>query len=78
VQEQIKAKIPMGRFGLPEEIAKAVAFLAAEGAYITEQRRLHVTPEARWPITRKDLLDELSRGTLPTRVLCPAQAACNS
>jgi acetoacetyl-CoA reductase/3-oxoacyl-[acyl-carrier protein] reductase len=38
VQEQIKAKIPMGRFGLPEEIAKAVAFLAAEGDYITGQQ----------------------------------------
>ena len=38
VQEQIKAKIPMGRFGLPEEIAKAVAFLAADGDYITGQQ----------------------------------------
>jgi acetoacetyl-CoA reductase/3-oxoacyl-[acyl-carrier protein] reductase len=38
VQEQIKAKIPMGRFGTPEEIAKAVAFLAAEGDYITGQQ----------------------------------------
>jgi acetoacetyl-CoA reductase len=38
VQEQIKARIPMGRFGLPEEIAKAVAFLAAEGDYITGQQ----------------------------------------
>jgi acetoacetyl-CoA reductase len=38
VQEQIKARIPMGRFGLPEEIALAVAFLAAEGDYITGQQ----------------------------------------
>src|SRR5258708_7482240 len=38
VQEQIKSRIPMGHFGLPEEIAKAVAFLAAEGDYITGQQ----------------------------------------
>jgi len=38
VQDQIKAKIPMGRFGQPEEIGKAVAFLAAEGDYITGQQ----------------------------------------
>jgi len=38
VQEQIKARIPMGRFGLPEEVAKAVAFLAAEADYITGQQ----------------------------------------
>ncbi len=38
VQEQIKARIPMGRFGRPEEIAQAVAFLAAEGDYITGQQ----------------------------------------
>jgi acetoacetyl-CoA reductase/3-oxoacyl-[acyl-carrier protein] reductase len=38
VQTQIKAKIPMGRFGLPEEIAKAVLFLAADGDYITGQQ----------------------------------------
>ena len=38
VQDQIKAKIPMGRFGLPEEIAKAVTFLAADGDYITGQQ----------------------------------------
>jgi acetoacetyl-CoA reductase/3-oxoacyl-[acyl-carrier protein] reductase len=35
VQNQIKARIPIGRFGLPEEIAKAVTFLAADGDYIT-------------------------------------------
>ncbi len=38
VQEQIKARIPMGRFGQPEEIAQAVAFIAAEGDYITGQQ----------------------------------------
>jgi acetoacetyl-CoA reductase/3-oxoacyl-[acyl-carrier protein] reductase len=38
VQDQIKAKIPLGRFGQPEEIAKAVLFLAADGDYITGQQ----------------------------------------
>jgi acetoacetyl-CoA reductase/3-oxoacyl-[acyl-carrier protein] reductase len=38
VQTQIKSKIPMGRFGTPEEMAKAVLFLAAEGDYITGQQ----------------------------------------
>ncbi len=38
VQMMIKAKIPMGRFGMPEEIAKAVVFLAADGDYITGQQ----------------------------------------
>lgn len=38
VQDQIKAKIPMGRFGQPEEIAKAALFLAADGDYITGQQ----------------------------------------
>lgn len=37
IQDQIKAKIPMRRFGGPEEVAKAVAFLAADGDYITGQ-----------------------------------------
>lgn len=35
VQDQIKSKIPMGRFGMPEEIAKAVVFLSADADYIT-------------------------------------------
>jgi acetoacetyl-CoA reductase len=38
VQQKIIAKIPMGRFGQPEEIAKAVRFLAADGDYITGQQ----------------------------------------
>ncbi len=38
VREQILTKIPMGRFGRPEEIANAVAFLCAEGDYITGQQ----------------------------------------
>jgi acetoacetyl-CoA reductase/3-oxoacyl-[acyl-carrier protein] reductase len=38
IQEQIKARIPVGRFGHPEEIAKAVTFLVADGAYITGEQ----------------------------------------
>jgi acetoacetyl-CoA reductase len=38
VQTQILARIPMGRFAIPEEIAKAVLFLAADGDYITGQQ----------------------------------------
>jgi 3-oxoacyl-(acyl-carrier-protein) reductase len=38
VQEQIKTRIPMGRFGKPEEIAKAVVFLVSDGDYITGQQ----------------------------------------
>ena len=38
IQTQIKAKIPLGRFAQPEEIAKAVIFLVAEGDYITGQQ----------------------------------------
>lgn len=37
IAAQIKSKIPLGRFAAPEEIAKAAAFLAAEGDYITGQ-----------------------------------------
>lgn len=38
VLDQIKARIPMGRFGTPEETAKAVAFLVCDGDYITGQQ----------------------------------------
>jgi acetoacetyl-CoA reductase/3-oxoacyl-[acyl-carrier protein] reductase len=38
VQGQIKQRIPMGRFGKPEEIAQAVVFLATAGDYITGQQ----------------------------------------
>ncbi|HLW23824.1 MAG TPA: 3-oxoacyl-ACP reductase family protein [Steroidobacteraceae bacterium] len=38
VQAQIRARIPMGRFGQPREIAQAVLFLAANGDYITGQQ----------------------------------------
>lgn len=38
MQEQIKARIPVGRFALPEEIAKAVLFLVTDGAYVTGQQ----------------------------------------
>ena len=37
VQDQIKSRIPMGRFGSSEDVAKAVAFLAADADYITGQ-----------------------------------------
>jgi acetoacetyl-CoA reductase/3-oxoacyl-[acyl-carrier protein] reductase len=38
VQAQILARIPMGRFATPEEIALAVLFLAADGDYVTGQQ----------------------------------------
>jgi acetoacetyl-CoA reductase/3-oxoacyl-[acyl-carrier protein] reductase len=38
IKDQIKARIPMGRFGQPEEMAKAVTFLVADGDYITGQQ----------------------------------------
>jgi 3-oxoacyl-[acyl-carrier protein] reductase len=38
VRDQMLANIPMARFGVPEDIAKAVAFLASdEAAYVTGQ-----------------------------------------
>ena len=37
IAAQIKANIPLGRFATAEEIAKAAAFLAADGDYITWQ-----------------------------------------
>ena len=38
VRSQILARIPMGRFATPVEIAKAVLFLAADGDYVTGQQ----------------------------------------
>lgn len=38
VLEQIRAKIPLRRFAQPAEVAKAAAFLAADGDYITGQQ----------------------------------------
>jgi 3-oxoacyl-(acyl-carrier-protein) reductase len=38
VQKVILSRIPLGRFGKPEEIAKAVLFLAADADYITGQQ----------------------------------------
>lgn len=38
VLDQIKARIPMGRLARPEEVARAAAFLAADGDYITGQQ----------------------------------------
>ncbi|MGA2776766.1 MAG: 3-oxoacyl-ACP reductase family protein [Steroidobacteraceae bacterium] len=38
VRTQIMARIPMGRFGQPDEVAKAVLFLAADADYITGQQ----------------------------------------
>ncbi|MDC0935197.1 3-oxoacyl-ACP reductase FabG [Pirellulales bacterium] len=38
IQASIKERIPLGRFAQPEEIAKAVVFLVADGDYITGQQ----------------------------------------
>ena len=38
IKSSIKGQVPMGRFGAPEDISEAVAFLAGEGAgYVTGQ-----------------------------------------
>jgi NAD(P)-dependent dehydrogenase (short-subunit alcohol dehydrogenase family) len=38
ILEGIKARIPLGRLAMPEEIAKAAAFLAADADYMTGQQ----------------------------------------
>jgi NAD(P)-dependent dehydrogenase (short-subunit alcohol dehydrogenase family) len=38
LQAKIKARIPLARFAQPEEIAKAVVYLVAEGDYLTGQQ----------------------------------------
>ena len=38
ILEQIQARIPLKRLARPEEVAKAVAFLVCDGAYITGQQ----------------------------------------
>jgi acetoacetyl-CoA reductase/3-oxoacyl-[acyl-carrier protein] reductase len=38
IQDQIKGKIPLGRFATSEEIARAVLFLVVDGGYITGQQ----------------------------------------
>jgi 3-oxoacyl-[acyl-carrier protein] reductase len=40
--EALKTQIPLGRLGLPEDIAQAVAFLASEGAAYITGTTLHV------------------------------------
>jgi acetoacetyl-CoA reductase/3-oxoacyl-[acyl-carrier protein] reductase len=37
LQTRIKSKIPLTRFAQPEEIARAVTYLVADGDYITGQ-----------------------------------------
>ena len=38
IQDQIRSKIPLGRFATPEDIAKAATFLVDGGDYITGQQ----------------------------------------
>jgi acetoacetyl-CoA reductase/3-oxoacyl-[acyl-carrier protein] reductase len=35
IQDQIKSRIPMGRFATPDDIAKAAGYLAADADYVT-------------------------------------------
>ena len=37
IKEQVLTRIALGRFGLPEDVADTVLFLAASGRYITGQ-----------------------------------------
>lgn len=38
ILEQIRMRIPLGRFAQPEEVAKAAAFLICDGDYVTGQQ----------------------------------------
>jgi acetoacetyl-CoA reductase len=38
ILDQIRTRIPLGRFAQPEEVAKAVAFLICDGDYVTGQQ----------------------------------------
>lgn len=38
IRDKILARVPMGRFGQPDEVGRVVAFIAAEGDYITGQQ----------------------------------------
>ncbi|HVT97100.1 MAG TPA: 3-oxoacyl-ACP reductase family protein [Acidobacteriaceae bacterium] len=38
ILDQIKTRIPLGRFAQPEEVAKAAAFLICDGDYVTGQQ----------------------------------------
>ena len=38
IQDQIRSRIPLGRFAQPQEIAKAAAFLICDGDYVTGQQ----------------------------------------
>lgn len=38
ILEQIRTRIPLGRFAQPEEVAKAAAFLICDGDYVTGQQ----------------------------------------
>jgi acetoacetyl-CoA reductase/3-oxoacyl-[acyl-carrier protein] reductase len=38
IQDQIKGRIPLGRFGSSEDIAKAAVFLATDADYITGEQ----------------------------------------
>jgi NAD(P)-dependent dehydrogenase (short-subunit alcohol dehydrogenase family) len=35
IQEMLLSKIPMGRFGMPEEVAKGVLYLVRDADYVT-------------------------------------------
>jgi acetoacetyl-CoA reductase len=35
IRERLMARVPLGRFAQPEEVARAVVFVAGEGGYMT-------------------------------------------